>query len=100
GTLLYQALLLLTAAGFFIGFWIRGGQTLGMRAWRLRIERGTGEALDLRTGIVRFLAGLLSLGALGLGLVWIWLDRDRTSWHDRIAGTRFVVVRRAVARGS
>ncbi|MEO7386143.1 MAG: RDD family protein [Gammaproteobacteria bacterium] len=92
GQIGYQLLLLGTAGLFFITSWLRGGQTLGMRAWRLRVERESGESLDARTGVVRFLAGLLSLGAGGLGLLWLWIDRDELTWHDRLAGTRVVVL--------
>lgn len=88
----YQLLLLLIAAFFFITSWRRGGQTLGMRAWRLRVERITGAPLDTRTGILRFLGVLLTVGTGGIGLLWLWVDRDELTWHDRLAGTRVVVL--------
>jgi len=88
----YQLLLLVIAALFFIPSWLRGGQTLGMRAWRLQVERESGESLDARTGILRFLGGLLTVVSGGIGLLWLWVDRDELTWHDRIAGTRVVVL--------
>jgi uncharacterized RDD family membrane protein YckC len=88
----YQLLLLVTAGLFFIKSWVRGGQTLGMRAWRLRVETGSGGPLDLRTGVVRFIAALLTVVTGGLGLFWLWIDRDALTWHDRLAGTRVVVL--------
>ena len=88
----YQLLLLVVAALFFIASWLRGGQTLGMRAWRLRVERESGEALDTRAGLLRFLGGLLSVATGGIGLLWLWVDRDELTWHDRLAGTRVVVL--------
>lgn len=94
GTFAYQVLLLLLAAAFFITSWTRGGQTLGMRAWRLRVERESGEALDWRTALMRFGAGLLSVATGGAGLLWLWVDRDELTWHDRLAGTRVVVLPR------
>src|SRR5690554_4263260 len=39
---LYQAYLLLVAFAFFIGFWLKGGQTLGMRAWHIRLIASDG----------------------------------------------------------
>ena len=63
-----------------------------MRAWRLRVERESGEPLDARTGILRFLGGLLSVATGGIGLLWLWVDRDELTWHDRLAGTRVVVL--------
>jgi uncharacterized RDD family membrane protein YckC len=88
----YQGLLLATALAFFVSFWVRGGQTLGMRAWRLKVERESGEPVDLRTGLIRFAGGLLSIAAGGLGLLWLWVDRDELTWHDRIAGTRVILL--------
>jgi uncharacterized RDD family membrane protein YckC len=92
GNLGYQLLLVATAAAFFMGFWMRGGQTLGMRAWRLQVERQSGLPLDLRTAVTRFLGGCLTVASLGLGLFWLWVDRDELTWHDRLSGTRVVVL--------
>ena len=92
GQLGYQLLLLGATALYFILSWLRGGQTLGMRAWRLRVERNSGEPLDLLTGMVRFVGGLVSILSGGLGLLWLWIDRDKRTWHDRLAGTRVLVL--------
>jgi uncharacterized RDD family membrane protein YckC len=92
GNLPYQLLLAAITAGFFIGFWLRGGQTLGMRAWRLRVALPSGAPLDVRTAVVRLAAGLVSAACLGAGLFWLWIDRDGLAWHDRAAGTRVVVL--------
>jgi uncharacterized RDD family membrane protein YckC len=92
GALGYQLLLLGVAAAFHISCWMRGGQTLGMRAWRIRLEQRSGAAIDLRTGLLRFAAGLLTVLSCGAGLLWLWVDRDRLTWHDRLAGTRVVLL--------
>ena len=97
GQLGYQLLLLGATALYFISSWLRGGQTLGMRAWRLRVERASGEPLDVPTGIVRFIGGLLSVLTGGLGLLWLWLDRNDLTWHDRLAGTRVLVLAKQLA---
>lgn len=73
--------------------WSRGGQTLGMRPWRLRLEGVAGApAPDRRRLWIRYAVGTLSLLAGGLGFWWAWLDRDRLAWHDRASGTRMVVL--------
>lgn len=92
GNLGYQLLLLVIAALFYITSWRRGGQTLGMRPWRLKVVRQSGGPLDTRTALVRFLGGMLSLASAGIGLLWLWVDRDELTWHDRIAHTRVVVM--------
>lgn len=91
--LLYQLALVTTMAAFFIGFWVYGGQTLGMKAWRLKVEqRSSGNPLSWKVGLIRFAAGILSALPLGLGLIWLVLDAKGLTWHDRIAGTRVVVL--------
>ncbi len=92
GALPYQLLLFIVAAAFYVSCWMRGGQTLGMRAWRIRLEKRSGEAVDMRTGLLRFATGLLTVASCGVGLVWLWVDRDALTWHDRLAGTRVVVL--------
>jgi uncharacterized RDD family membrane protein YckC len=92
GALSYQLLLFVIAAAFYISSWLRGGQTLGMRAWRIRLEKNSGAAIDLRTGLLRFATGLLTIASGGVGLMWLWIDRDGLTWHDRLAGTRVIVL--------
>ena len=68
--------------------WRRGGQTLGMRPWRLRVIGSEGDAPTWRAVLVRYLVGTASLLLGGLGFWWAWIDRDRLTWHDRASGTR------------
>jgi uncharacterized RDD family membrane protein YckC len=75
---------------FFAGFWTYGGQTLGMRAWKLRLCSATGGAVSWPQASLRFVAALVSLGAFGLGFCWALGDAEKRCWHDRIAGTRLV----------
>ena len=89
---IYQAALVLVAVLFFCVFWTRRGQTLGMLAWRLRVERSDGSTLTWRDALIRLAGACVSLAALGLGYFWIWVDRDRLAWHDRWSGTRVVVL--------
>lgn len=76
--------------GFFGWFWTHGGQTLGLRAWRLRVVRADGAPLRWRDAALRFLAAVPSLGLFGIGLLWVLVDRERRAWHDRASGTRVV----------
>jgi uncharacterized RDD family membrane protein YckC len=89
---IYQVVLLLVIVLFFGVFWTRGGQTVGMLAWRLRVERSDGASLTWRNVLVRLAGAWVSFAALGLGYFWIWVDRERLAWHDRWSGTRVVVL--------
>jgi uncharacterized RDD family membrane protein YckC len=86
----FRTYLLAVAALFFAGFWTRG-ETLGMRAWRLRILGPAGGPPGPGRALLRFFAALLSWSALGLGFLWVLVDRDRLAWHDRLSGTRLIL---------
>ena len=69
--------------------WRRGGQTLGMRPWRLRLTSSSDEAAPSWSQLwSRYAVGTLSLSLGGLGFWWAWFDRERLTWHDRLSGTR------------
>lgn len=83
--------LLVVSAAYFVISWSRGGQTIGMRAWRLRVVGADGQCLSWARALLRFAVALVSLAALGLGFVWCLFDRQRRGWHDIAA--RSCVVR-------
>lgn len=87
----YQALLTLTALGFYLWFWRKGGQTLGMRAWCLRLVDEEGETPTLRAMLRRALWAVPSWGLFGLGVLAMYLDHERRALHDRLSGTRVIV---------
>lgn len=68
--------------------WVRIGQTLGMRAWKVELVTNDGKRADWRAAGVRFAASFLSLAPLGLGYWACLFRKDRACWHDRISGTR------------
>lgn len=88
----FRLYLMVIAAVFFCWFWTHGGQTLGMRAWRAKLETTDGQSVDWPRAGIRFAAVLLSLAPAGLGYLWALVDKDRLTWHDRISGTRVVLI--------
>jgi uncharacterized RDD family membrane protein YckC len=77
---------------FFAGFWVNGGQTLGMRAWRMKLVDTHGEPVNWNQAIWRFIAAVPSIGLMGVGLLWMLLDREHIAVHDRLTGTRLVLL--------
>jgi uncharacterized RDD family membrane protein YckC len=61
GNPFFQTYLLLVCFFFYGGFWTHGGQTLGMRAWRLRLQRRDGQGISWWQALLRFLIGGLWL---------------------------------------
>ena len=86
----YQVYLAAVAGLYFVWQWTRGGQTLPMKTWRLRLERRDGGALTLRDAMLRYVAAFAGLAALGFGFLWAVFDRDKLFLHDRLARTRIV----------
>ena len=81
-----QLLLLLEAYAFFLFFWTRRSQTLGMLAWRLRVTDGNAP-ISLRQAHLRMVGGILSLACLGLGHIWMLFDRQGRTWPDILSAS-------------
>jgi uncharacterized RDD family membrane protein YckC len=80
-----QVFILAVLAAYFLWCWLRGGQTLAMRAWKIRL-------VDVTPGkaIARF---VVAAALLPLSILWALFDRDRQFLHDRLAGTRLIDAR-------
>jgi uncharacterized RDD family membrane protein YckC len=82
----------LATGAYAVISWARGGQTLGMRPWRVKVVAADGSKPSRKALILRFAVGHLSLLLCGLGFWWAWIDREKRTWHDRASGTRVVRV--------
>ncbi|MBQ0725262.1 MAG: RDD family protein [Cycloclasticus sp.] len=87
---LYSLYLLLVSFLFYAWFWTRGGQTLGLLAWKLRVVNENGLPISWQQAALRFASAWISWGLLGLGLMWMLVNKDRLMWHDLISKTRLV----------
>lgn len=85
-----QGWVVLVAGVYFVGFWTRGGQTLPMKTWHIRVVRRDGAPVSVGRATHRYLLALLGTLAAGLGFAWALFDRDRQFLHDRLAGTALV----------
>ena len=83
----YKIVLLLIAFVFFDWFWRHGGQTLGMRAWRIRLEGQTSENITFKQTIQRFLVGL---AAFGFTLLYMFGNQSGLALHDKLSRTKIV----------
>jgi uncharacterized RDD family membrane protein YckC len=90
GRTLLQAFVLAVFAAYFLWCWLRGGQTLPMKAWRIRLEQADGRPVSPGTALLRFALAAILVPSL-VGIVWALVDRDRQFLHDRLARTRLVL---------
>lgn len=88
----YTLYMLLVAIGFFGWFWTHGGQTLGMRSWRLRVQTPEGEGISWRQVVIRCLVAIPALLLAGLGYIGLLWDKQGLNWGDRASNTRVVVL--------
>lgn len=86
----FQLYLLVVVMLYFLIFWTRGGQTLPMKTWRIRLVDTNGATISWSRGLLRFTLAALGLLCLGAGFLWALLDPERQFLHDRLAGTRLV----------
>ncbi|NVK25926.1 MAG: RDD family protein [Gammaproteobacteria bacterium] len=84
----FQLELVLAVWLFFAWFWYDGGQTIGMRAWRLKVESDNEQPLTLKRTLLRALYALL-----GFGNLWVLFTRkNKQSLQDKLSQTRVVVL--------
>ncbi len=86
---LYRAWLVLWVYVFFAWFWTHGGQTLGMRAWKMRVQSPDGSNIGWIQATVRFFSATLSLG---LGLLLTLFDPRRQSLYDKLSASEMIMV--------
>ena len=86
-----QAYLFVVIGVYFVASWRRGGQTLAMKTWKLRLVGADGARITLRQAVVRYVCAWPCLLLGGVGILYAPFDRQRQFLHDRLAGTRIVM---------
>lgn len=80
--------LLLVSFGYFAASWRRGGQTVGMRAWKIRLlDDSSLSTPSWRAITIRFVMAIVSWLPFGAGYLWILLDSRRRAFHDLVSRT-------------
>lgn len=88
--ILFQIFEILLISAYYIYSWFQGGQTIGMRAWKLHLQTNSGQPIKVRDATLRFIASLFSVFVLGLGILWAAFDSRRRMWHDILSGTMVI----------
>ena len=92
--------LLIVMGLYFSWFWSHGGQTLAMKTWKFRLIDARGGAVGMPRALLRYLLCWPSWGLFGVGLLWAIFDREHQFLHDRLAGTRLMIVSADLPRAS
>ncbi|SDS96277.1 Uncharacterized membrane protein YckC, RDD family [Halopseudomonas sabulinigri] len=85
-------IVLLVTIAFYLTFWTIKGQTLGMQAWRIRLQQVSGQSITRKQALIRILVSQASWLCGGLGFFWQLWDKHSRSWHDIASGTQLIVL--------
>ncbi|MEN9464314.1 MAG: hypothetical protein RL217_495 [Pseudomonadota bacterium] len=77
--------------------WRKIGQTIGMKAWRIKLVNVENKPIQLSQCMLRTGMGLFSLVLAGLGFWWALVDKKQRTWHDIASLTRVVYIPKDMA---
>lgn len=83
-----QGILFIEVFLYFTYSWKKGGQTLGMRAWKIAIKDP--HLMSWKQVTMRFFAGMASTILLGFGLWSRAFNPSHSTWMDQACGQRIV----------
>jgi hypothetical protein len=81
------ALFIPCAVVYFVALWTWRGTTLGGIVFGHKMIRTDGRPVSFAVALVRSLLSLFSMVVFFLGFLWAAWDREKQTWHDKIAGT-------------
>jgi len=90
--LLYQLLLGSIWFSFFAWFWLHGGQTLGMAAWRLKLVSIDEHPVTFKRVLQRWILAFPAWLCFGLGFFWMLIDKQGMCLYDKWSRTRLIIV--------
>lgn len=94
---LLQAFLWVVMGAYFVWCWVKSGQTLAMQTWRIRVINYAGQPISINQACKRYLLASLFFGPTFL---WALFDREGLFLHDRLAGTRLILLSKQSAKTS
>ena len=85
-------LMVASCTGFYVFFWTRSGQTLGMIAWRIKLVSLQNTSITPVQALLRFLAAWPAFFMFGLGYLWLYLDPNGDALHDKLSSSKVVLL--------
>ena len=90
-SLVFRLYLLSISFFYFAWPWLHGGQTLGMKTWRIQLQSITDKPMTWQQTLLRFGMAIVSWSVLGIGFCWALVDKQHRTWHDSISNTHLVL---------
>ena len=86
----FQLTLLIETFAFYAYCWHKNGETLGMRAWHIRLVDESGTGVSPKQIAIRSVVAPVSLACACLGYLWLFVSKDKQTWHDKASKTLVV----------
>ena len=77
---------------YYVGFWVYGGQTLGMKTWKIRVVDLEGHPIGWGKASLRIVCAIFSSIVCGFGFIHALFDNQNRAWHDILSRTRLINV--------
>ena len=79
---------------FYFGwFWVHGGQTLGMKTWKIKLISNESQNINWQQVTIREITAVISWVFLGLGFIWSIFNKQKHCWHDITSNSRLIDLR-------
>jgi len=88
--LLIFGIALITIYFYFTWSWVKGRQTLGMKAWKFQVKQNNGENITQKQAFIRFVLAIVSFSIVGLGFVYQLFNKNNLAFHDKYSNTRLI----------
>lgn len=88
--LIYQLYLVASVVSYFVFFWHKSGQTVGMKAWRIKLVSEKSHSMSRMALVKRFLVAIPAYAFLLIGVLWQYLGSDNKMWHDTASQTYLI----------
>lgn len=90
-----QFFLWLITGAYFVWCWVKTGQTLATKTWKIKLvvrdlANQQYSTLTVNQALFRYVLASASMLACGVGLIWALVDKDSLFLHDRLLKTRFI----------
>ncbi|MBW5290226.1 MAG: putative transmembrane protein [Candidatus Ruthia sp. Asou_11_S2] len=72
---------------YFAWSWVKGRQTLGMKAWKFQIKQMNGNNITHKQAFIRLISAIPSFAIFGLGFLYQLFNKDNRTIHDKISNT-------------
>jgi len=95
--ILLQCFIWLLIGFYFVLSWVKRGQTLPMRSWKLMLihQKHSSESaalINVYNAMLRYILATLGLSIFGLGFFWCLFDKDSLFLHDRILHNKLIIL--------